>query len=138
MSLEGTLGLLSNFSRTVHVDNLAYEFFERRLNIAEYRRRIQELVEDVPPNTDPQGTERESELERERRKLSRMLVEAELEKAELELIALALDLKISMVAQRIQEPFPGFFAQVGITADYRLLQRSHQQNGKPHLKLAKG
>lgn len=132
MSLQGTLALLSNFSHTVDADRRVYEFFEKRLNIPEYRRMLQEIAKDTPQDTDGQ-----SDLERERTRLGRMLVEAEFENAELELTVLALDLKISLIAQRVQEPFPGFFTQVGITPHYRLLRQSQPQDRKSRLKLVK-
>lgn len=137
MSLQGTLDLLSNFNRAVEADHFAYEFFEKRLNIEEYRRKLQKIVATTPPESDSHGTDRASESERERRQLGRMLVEAELEKVELELILLALDFKLSMVAQRVREPFLGFFTQVGITPNYRLYRPSQRPNGTPNLTLVK-
>lgn len=133
---------LWNFNLDNEGDRMLYELCK------EHSKGLRGVIEDAqkklhapPPDRTPLGTDPLSKLvkhlEEEKDNLWREILKKHIEYCELAITLKALDAKVSELVKQMREPWPGFFAHVGVGADHPLLNPPPWRPQKPHLTLVK-
>lgn len=98
---------LSNFNIDLKLDRIIYEFFDEKFQAESLIKSYKSLLGDIPQE------------EKGEHNLLSLCVGNAIKRIELRIIALSLDLKLSLLAKYTQEPYQGFFGQIGVTNNHK-------------------